>query len=44
MSTEELKRKFLADKIYNYNDKIIVLVNNGNDIMYEYETCSFMLE
>ena len=44
MSTEELKRKLLADKIDNFDDKIIVLVNNGNDIMYDYDTCSFMLE
>ena len=44
MSTVELKRKYLADKIDNFDDKIVVLVYNGNDIMYDYETCSFMLE
>ena len=44
MSTIDLKRKFLADKIGNFEDKIIILVFNGNDIMYDYESCSLLLD
>ena len=44
ISTVELKRKYLADKISNFEDKIIILVLNGKDIMYDYESCSLMIE
>ncbi len=40
----ELKRKYLADKISNFEDKIIILVFNGVEIMYDYDSCSLMLE
>ncbi len=43
-STLELKRKYLAHKISNFEDKTIVLVLNGNPIMYDYESCSLMFE
>ncbi len=43
-STPELKRKYLAHKISNFEDKTIILVLNGNPIMNDYESCSLMFE
>ncbi len=43
-STPELKRKYLAHKISNFEDKTIVLVFNGNPIMYDYQSCSLMFD
>ena len=43
-STEELKQRYLSKIIENYEDKVVLLVFNGKEINYEYESCTLMFQ
>ena len=43
-STEELKRRYLSKIIDNYEDKLVLLVFDGKEINYEYESCRLLFQ
>ena len=44
LPTPEIKRKFFADKISNYDDKLVVFGYKGEEILYDYDSIDLMIE